>query len=86
MADVVESVSPLGKEYENALKSGVNSGWIDVYENRGKYSGAYSGGTYDTKPFILMNYQNDIQSMFTLAHEIGHSMHSRLTNASQPYV
>mgnify|MGYP001162135361 FL=1 len=83
---VVESVSPLGKEYENALKSGVNSGWIDVYENRGKYSGAYSGGTYDTKPFILMNYQNDIQSMFTLAHELGHSMHSRLTNASQPYV
>ena len=57
-----------------------------MYENRGKYSGAYSGGTYDTKPFILMNYQNDIQSMFTLAHELGHSMHSRLTNASQPYV
>ena len=54
---VVESVSPLGEEYENGLKDGVNSGWIDVYENRGKYSGSYSGVTYDTKPFILMNYQ-----------------------------
>jgi len=83
---VIASVSPLGEEYQNILEDGVNSGWIDVYGNRGKYSGAYSGGTYDTKPFILMNYQDDIQSMFTLAHELGHSMHSRLTNAAQPYV
>tara|TARA_A100001037_G_scaffold19927_1_gene16864 strand:+ start:10037 stop:11836 length:1800 start_codon:yes stop_codon:yes gene_type:complete len=83
---VIESVSPLGEEYGEVLKEGLNSRWIDVYENRGKYSGAYSGGTYDTKPFILMNYQNDIQSMFTLAHELGHSMHSKLTNTAQPYI
>ena len=83
---IVSSVEPLGQKYKMALENGIRSNWIDVYENKGKYSGAYSGGTYDTKPFILMNYQNDIQSMFTMAHELGHSMHSKLTNESQSYI
>ncbi|MDY7082456.1 MAG: M3 family metallopeptidase, partial [Halobacteria archaeon] len=57
-----------------------------VYETKGKRSGAYSGGTYDTQPFILMNYQNDVSSMYTLAHELGHSLHSEYTKENQPYV
>ncbi|MFB6111886.1 MAG: oligoendopeptidase F [Halobacteriaceae archaeon] len=83
---VVEAVAPLGEEYQSRVAEGLDSRWVDVYENRGKRSGAYSGGTYDTQPFILMNYQDDISSMFTLAHELGHSMHSELASESQPYV
>ncbi|MDZ7700859.1 MAG: oligoendopeptidase F [Halobacteriales archaeon] len=83
---VVEAVAPLGEDYQAAVAEGIESRWIDVYENRGKRSGAYSGGTYDTQPFILMNWQDDITSMFTLAHELGHSMHSELASEHQPYV
>ncbi|MBC5792887.1 MAG: oligoendopeptidase F [Nanohaloarchaea archaeon] len=83
---VIEAVKPLGEEYQEKLREGLESGWIDVYENKGKRSGAYSGGAYDTKPFILLNYQNDVSSMFTLAHELGHSMHSKLAKESQPYI
>jgi len=83
---VVEAMAPLGETYQQAVAEGIQSRWIDVYENRGKRSGAYSGGTYDTQPFILMNWQNDISSMFTLAHELGHSMHSELASDHQPYV
>ncbi len=83
---VIEAVAPLGEDYQRALKQGLESGWIDVYENKGKRSGAYSGGGYDIKPFILLNYQNDVSSMFTLAHELGHSMHSKLAKENQPYV
>ncbi|MFB6203073.1 MAG: oligoendopeptidase F [Candidatus Nanohaloarchaea archaeon] len=82
---VVEAVAPLGDEYQSKMKKGLNSGWVDVYENRGKRSGAYSGGAYDTKPFILMNYQDDVSSMYTLAHELGHSMHSLYTKKNQDY-
>ncbi|MFB6104684.1 MAG: oligoendopeptidase F [Halobacteriaceae archaeon] len=83
---VVDAVAPLGEEYQSQVAEGLESRWVDVYENRGKRSGAYSSGTYDTQPFILMNYQDDISSMYTLAHELGHSMHSELTSEAQPYV
>ena len=83
---VVEAVAPLGEDYQNRVAEGLESRWVDVYENRGKRSGAYSGGTYDTQPFILLNYQDDISSMFTLAHELGHSLHSQYTSEQQPYI
>jgi len=82
---VVEAVEPLGEAYQERMAEGLDSRWVDVYENRGKRSGAFSAGTYDTQPFILMNYQDDVASMFTLAHELGHSMHSELTNGAQPW-
>jgi oligoendopeptidase F len=83
---VVEAVAPLGERYQERLAEGLESRWVDVYENAGKQSGAYSGGTYDSQPFILMNYQDDIASMFTLAHELGHSLHSDLTSDEQPFI
>jgi oligoendopeptidase F len=83
---VIEAVAPLGEEYQSRLAEGLESRWVDVYETAGKQSGAYSGGTYDSQPYILMNYQDDVDSMFTLAHELGHSMHSELASDEQPYV
>lgn len=83
---VIDAVAPLGATYKTLVSDGLASRWVDVYENRGKQSGAYSGGTYDTQPFILMNWQDDVTSMFTLAHELGHSLHSELTSQHQPYV
>ena len=82
---IIEAVEPLGESYRDRLAEGLDSRWVDVYENRGKRSGAFSSGTYDTQPFILMNYQDDISSMFTLAHELGHSMHSELAQEAQPW-
>ncbi|UIO99615.1 oligoendopeptidase F [Halobaculum sp. CBA1158] len=82
---VVEAVAPLGEEYQQRMAEGLESRWVDVYENRGKRSGAYSAGTYDTQPFIMMNYQDDVSSMYTLAHELGHSMHSELAKDAQPW-
>ena len=82
---IIEAVEPLGDAYQDRLAEGLESRWVDVYENRGKRSGAFSSGTYDTQPFILMNYQDDISSMFTLAHELGHSMHSELAQEAQPW-
>jgi oligoendopeptidase F len=82
---IVEAVEPLGEEYQSRLAEGLENRWVDVYENRGKRSGAFSSGTYDTQPFILMNYQDDIASMFTLAHELGHSLHSELAKEEQPW-
>jgi len=83
---VVDAVAPLGDDYRSRVAAGIESRWIDVYENRGKQSGAYSGGTYDTHPFILLNYQDDITDMYTLAHELGHSLHSELASEAQPFV
>jgi len=83
---VIEAVSVLGDEYREKVEDALNSeGWVDVYENKGKRSGAYSGGSYESKPFILMNYQEDISSMYTLAHELGHSIHSNYSTTNQPY-
>ncbi len=82
---MVESFAPLGEEYQNIVKDGLKSRWVDVMENKGKRSGAYSSGTYGTNPYVLMNWQNNIDNLFTLAHEFGHSMHSYYTRQNQPY-
>ncbi len=82
---VLKALSPLGKEYCNALKSGIESRWIDVYETPGKTSGAYSFGSYDSMPYSLMNYTDTLNDVFTLIHEMGHSMHSYYTRKTQPY-
>jgi oligoendopeptidase F len=83
---VLNAVEPLGEDYRDQIAEGFDSRWIDVYETPGKRAGAYSGGAYDTQPFILMNYQGDVSSLYTLAHELGHSMHSKFTSENQPYV
>ena len=83
---VVEALAPLGEDYQERVAEGLDSRWVDVFENEGKRAGAYSSGTYDSQPFILMNWQDDMSSMFTLAHELGHSLHSQLTHEHQPFV
>ncbi|RND00613.1 oligoendopeptidase F [Lysinibacillus halotolerans] len=82
---MVKSFEPLGEEYQSNVQKGLESRWVDVLENKGKRSGAYSSGTYGTNPFILMNWQNNLDNLFTLAHEFGHSMHSFYTRQNQPY-
>lgn len=77
---------PLGADYGRAIDTAFGSRWIDVYENQGKRSGAYSDGAYTTAPFILLNYQSRLDDVFTLAHELGHSMHSYYTRQHQPFV
>ena len=88
--DAAETVKaafkPLGASYGEAIERSFTSRWIDVYENQGKRSGAYSDGSYTTAPFILLNYQDRLRDMFTLAHELGHSMHSFYTRQTQPFV
>ena len=76
---MLEGLQPLGTEYIKTVEEGIKNRWIDVYENKGKRSGAYSGGAYDSMPYILLNYQNQLDDVFTLVHEMGHSMHSYLT-------
>ncbi|MEQ8821798.1 MAG: oligoendopeptidase F [Sumerlaeia bacterium] len=82
---VTRSCEPMGEEYLGGLKSAFSDRWIDVYENKGKRSGAYSGGCYSTHPYVLMNYQGTLDHVFTLAHELGHSMHTWLSHRKQPY-
>lgn len=82
---ILKALQPLGDEYLALLQDGFTDGWIDVYENEGKTSGAYSWGTYDTSPYVLMNYDNKLDDMFTLAHEMGHSLHSYYSNHNQAY-
>jgi len=83
---IIKGLAPLGEEYVSILKSGFENKWVDVYENAGKTSGAYSWGTYDSYPFILMSYKDNVNSMFTLAHEMGHSIHSHYTAKNQPFI
>lgn len=83
---LIKGLSPLGEEYVDILKSGFEDRWVDVYENTGKTSGAYSWGTYDSYPFILMSYKDNVNSTFTLAHEMGHSIHSYYTCKNQPFI
>lgn len=83
---VKEGLNPLGKEYLDIFNEGINEGWIDVYENKGKRSGAYSWGSYDTMPYVLLNYNYELNDASTLAHEMGHSIHSYYTRKTQPYI
>ena len=82
---MVESFAPLGEEYVSIVKQGLKDRWVDVEETKGKRSGAYSSGAYGTNPYILMNWQNNVNNLFTLAHEFGHSMHSYYSRQEQPY-
>ncbi|WP_067729587.1 oligoendopeptidase F [Oceanobacillus damuensis] len=81
---VTKGLKPLGSDYAEILKEGFENRWIDVEENKGKRSGAYSSGAYGTNPYILMNWQDDVNNTFTLAHELGHSVHSYYTRKYQP--
>ena len=83
---VEEGLKLLGKEYLDIFNEGINEGWIDVYENKGKRSGAYSWGSYDTMPYVLLNYNYELNDASTLAHEMGHSIHSYYTRKTQPYI
>ncbi|MCK5129348.1 MAG: oligoendopeptidase F [Clostridiales bacterium] len=84
---VLEALTPLGEEYMTILKQGLDSKtWIDLYENKGKTSGAYSWGVWGTHPFVLLNWNNAISEAFTLTHELGHAMHSHFSDTTQPFV
>ena len=83
---VTRALAALGSGYQEVVVSAFNERWIDVFETEGKRSGAYSWGTYDSKPYILLNHKDNLDSMFTLAHEMGHSMHSYLSHKHQPNV
>jgi len=82
---VLEGLKPLGEDYLRVLREGFENGWIDVYENEGKRSGAYSWGAYGTHPYVLLNHKDNLNSMFTLAHEMGHALHSYYSDKSQKY-
>ena len=83
---VLKALSVMGGDYTDTVKGAFTGGWIDVYENEGKHSGAYSWGSYGCHPYILLNYDNKLDDMFTLAHEMGHAMHSHYTWGTQPYL
>ncbi len=84
-ATVLDSLKPLGDDYLGVLKEGFDNGWIDVYENEGKRSGAYSWGAYGTHPYVLLNHKDNLNSMFTLTHEMGHALHSYYSDTNQDY-
>ena len=83
---VVESVAPLGKDYQMKLKKALDEGWLDVYETDGKRSGAYSANVYGVHPYMLLNFNGTLRSVFTLGHELGHTIHTVLANENQPFV
>jgi oligoendopeptidase F len=83
---IVDSVGPLGAEYQRRVQSAFDGGWIDVFENAGKRSGAYSAPVYGAHPYMLLNYNETLDAVFTLAHEMGHSMHTMLSHQVQPFV
>lgn len=83
---VSNGLAPLGEEYQSLLQKGFDEGWIDVYENEGKRSGAYSWGAYGVHPYVLLNHQDNLNSVFTLAHEMGHALHSYYSDKNQPYI
>ena len=82
---VLRGLAPLGADYQELLQKGFDGRWIDVYENEGKRTGAYSWGTYQSHPYVLLNYHGTLADVFTLAHEMGHSIHSWYSNHTQPY-
>jgi oligoendopeptidase F len=82
---VLDSLQPLGQNYTSIIEQGFKNGWIDVYENEGKRSGAYQWGAFGTHPFVLLNHKDNLNSMFTLTHEMGHALHSYLSDTHQDY-
>ncbi|WP_163537067.1 oligoendopeptidase F [Gracilibacillus sp. YIM 98692] len=82
---ILKALAPLGEDYLEIVKKAFDERWIDVEENKGKRSGAYSSGAYSTNPYILLNWQNNLNNLFTLAHELGHSLHSYYTHQNQPF-
>ncbi|GJM74163.1 hypothetical protein HMSSN036_63790 [Paenibacillus macerans] len=82
---VEDGLKPLGDDYLKALRSGFENRWIDVYENEGKRTGAYSWGAYGTHPYVLLNHKDNLNSMFTLAHEMGHALHSHFSDEALKY-
>ncbi|MGN0316374.1 MAG: oligoendopeptidase F [Lachnospira sp.] len=82
----IKALAPLGEEYISNVKAGFNNGWVDVYENVGKRSGAFSWGAYGTHPYVFLNYSNTLDDLFTLVHEMGHAMHTFYSGNTQPYV
>lgn len=82
----LKALAPLGHEYLDKIREGFDSGWIDVYENAGKRTGAFSWGAYGTHPYVLMNYTDTLNDVFTLVHELGHAMHTYYSNKTQPYI
>lgn len=83
---VLKGLAPLGEDYLELLREGFEKRWIDVYENEGKRTGAYSWGAYGVHPYVLLNYQGTLNHVFTLAHEMGHALHSHYSDANQPYL
>lgn len=83
---VREGLAPLGDSYGETMAHGFDSGWVDIYENKGKTAGAYSWGPYGVHPYVLMNYQDNLNNAFTLAHEMGHALHSYYSYREQPYI
>ena len=83
---VLEGLKPLGEEYLSIFKKGIKDGWIDIYQNKGKRGGAYSWGGYKTMPYVLLNYNYELNDVSTLAHEMGHSIHSYYSRKEQPYI
>ncbi|RKX24436.1 MAG: oligoendopeptidase F [Candidatus Zixiibacteriota bacterium] len=83
---VLKGLQPMGKEYLSNFETGLNSRWIDVFESQGKGSGAYQWGTYHTHPFVMLNHNNTLDAVFTLAHEMGHAMHAFYTHKNEPYI
>ena len=86
MFEVLEAIKPLGEEYVKVARKGFEQRWFDVMPNEGKRSGAYSSGSYDTQPYILLNHTDSIGDVFTIAHELGHSIHSYYTRKTQPFI
>lgn len=82
---VLKALAPMGEDYVSKVKEGFENRWLDVYENQGKCTGAYSAGAYGTHPYVLMNYSDTFHDMFTIAHEMGHALHSYYSNETQPY-
>ncbi|UCG62497.1 MAG: oligoendopeptidase F [Candidatus Zixiibacteriota bacterium] len=85
VSETIEALAPLGHEYQNTLTNAFSSRWVDVYETEGKTSGAFNWGSYTVHPYVLMNYNDTVDNMFTLAHEMGHALHSHLASSNQPF-